>query len=159
MELQEKEFDGMDVGTIFTARLNADDVDDWYMLDVSNPVRSLVFQDREPLEKDLPERYIDALNTRLPDEMIKLYIDSGVHVSAARTIRGMEALRTWYAQLFVQILPNATFTLAGFSGSGSSRHLTWTAISSSGRVLNGNDTFGLIGKKIAYHYTFFTVTS
>ena len=70
----------------------------------------------------------------------------------------MDNILNWYKQLFVQVLPNAAFTLSGYSGSGSARHLTWTAKSSKGNVLNGNDTFGLTDDKIGYHYTFFTVT-
>ena len=34
---------------IFTGRLDADDANDFYVLDVSSPVRPLIFQDREPL--------------------------------------------------------------------------------------------------------------
>jgi len=56
------------------------------------------------------------------------------------------------------VLPNATFELTGYSGTGNSRHLTWTATSSAGQVTNGNDTFGLMNGKIGYHYTFFTVS-
>ncbi|KAA3643154.1 MAG: nuclear transport factor 2 family protein [Chloroflexi bacterium] len=109
--------------------------------------------------KDIIDRYIDALNTRDPVAAAVLYSDNGVHVNATRTVQGHEALLAWYNVLFNQILPNGQFQLTGFSGNGNSRHLTWTANSSSGKVLNGNDTFGLKdGEKIAYHYTFFTVS-
>jgi hypothetical protein len=54
-------------------------------------------------------------------------------------------------------LPNAKFTLTGFSGTGASRHLTWTATSPQGKVDNGSDTLGLSDGKIIYHYSFFTV--
>jgi hypothetical protein len=71
---------------------------------------------------------------------------------------GIASIKAWYGQFINQILPNATFALTSHSGMGSSRHLTWTAKSKRGNVLNGNDTFGLTSAgKITYHYTFFTV--
>ncbi len=110
------------------------------------------------MPRDICEKYMVALNSRDPNQIANLYIPTAVHITSASTIQGLDAIRTWYTTLFNQILPNPTFTLTGFSGSGSSRHFTWTATSSLGRVQNGNDTFGLINDKIAYHYTFFTTT-
>ena len=110
-----------------------------------------------PAEKDLTERYIEALNAHDPVRVALVYTETGVHVNAARTVQGMASLLGWYNALFNTILPNTTFVRTGVSGSGNSRHLTWTATSSTGNVMNGNDTFGLLDGKIAYHYTFFTV--
>jgi len=107
---------------------------------------------------DIAQAYIDALNTHEPGQVLALYTDLPVHVTSARTIQGRPALENWYTGLFNTILPEAEFTLTGFSGSGSSRHLNWTAVSEAGNVYNGNDTFGLVNGKIAYHYTFFTIT-
>lgn len=111
-----------------------------------------------PIVKDIAERYVAALNTRDINKMAELYAPMAVHVTSARTIQGIDAICAWYTTLFNQILPNATFTLTGFSGTGSSRHLTWTAVSSQGKVHNGNDTLGLSDGKIVYHYSFFTTT-
>jgi hypothetical protein len=111
-----------------------------------------------PPPPDIVQQYITALNTRNPDQVTALYTPSGVHVTAARTIFGTAALRSWYQTFFNTLLPNAVFTLASFSGSGSSRTFNWTATSSAGRVNNGRDTFGLVGGKISYHYTSFSVT-
>lgn len=109
-------------------------------------------------EPDIAVRYIDALNSHDPDLVTRLYTPLGVHVTASRTIQGEAAIRNWYASLFGQILPNAVFTLASFSGTGAQRFLNWTAISPAGQVTNGSDTLGLSpDNKIAYHYSFFTV--
>lgn len=110
-----------------------------------------------PPPQDIAQQYTTALNSHDPNQVVALYTSTAVHINAARTIQGTAAIRAWYQTLFSQILPNATFTLTNFTGTGSSRHLNWTATSSLGNVQNGNDTFGLIGGKIAYHYTFFTV--
>lgn len=107
--------------------------------------------------KDICEQYIAALNTYDPNQVLALYTSTPVHITPARTIQGLDNLRNWYTQLFGQILPNATFTLTGYAGSGSSRHLTWTATSGAGSVQNGNDTLGMLNDKINYHYSFFTV--
>ncbi len=110
-----------------------------------------------PPAPDISERLVQALNTRDPDKVAALYDERAVHVNAIRTTQGRANIRTWYASLFSQILPDARFTLTGYSGMGNSRHLTWEAASSAGTVRNGNDTLGLLDGRIAYHYTFFTV--
>jgi len=108
--------------------------------------------------QDIVEQYIAALNTREPDKVVSLYSPTAVHVTSARTVQGIEAIRAWYQYLFTTLLPGASITLTGYSGTGSSRHLTWTATSQLGNVNNGSDTFGLFNEKIAYHYTFFTLS-
>jgi len=108
---------------------------------------------------DMCQKFIDALNTGSVDTVISLYNPSAVHINAVRTAAGIDALRAWYTTLFNQYLPGGKFKLTGFAGTGASRHFTWTAISSRGKVENGNDTLGLANDKIAYHYTFFTVTN
>jgi hypothetical protein len=110
-----------------------------------------------PIPADISQRFIAALNTRDPAQVASLYTPSAIHINSVRTVQGHEAITTWYQALFSQILPEATFTLTGFSGTGSTRHLTWTAVSSQGRVQNGSDTLGLTGEQILYHYTFFSV--
>jgi hypothetical protein len=112
-----------------------------------------------PTPLDITQEYINALNTHNPDVLTNLYLPSAIHVNAARTIQGTTAIHTWYQTLLSQLLPNAAFVHTGFNGSGSARHLTWTATSSAGNVYNGSDTFGLYTGKIAYHYTFFTIAS
>jgi hypothetical protein len=111
-----------------------------------------------PLPDDISQEYISALNTRDPEKVLTLYTPTAVHVTAARTVQGLDALRAWYTTLLGQLLPGAVFNLTGYSGTGSSRHFTWTAISSKGVVQNGSDTFGLLNGKITYHYSFFTIT-
>jgi hypothetical protein len=106
----------------------------------------------------MTDRYIEALNTRNPDQVMELYSPNAVHITANRTIQGTNAIRGWYNDLFNRVLPNAQFALSGYTGTNTTRHMTWTATSPAGSVLNGNDTLGLSGERIAYHYTFFTTT-
>ena len=107
---------------------------------------------------DIAELYIQALNTNSHDQVAELYVSNAVHILPKRTIQGKANIKNWYLLFFNQILPNATFQLTGSSGTGSSRHLTWTAQSAQGNVLNGNDTLGLVNGKIAYHLSYFTVS-
>jgi hypothetical protein len=107
--------------------------------------------------KDISLKFIEALNSHRPEVVAKLYASSAVHVNASRTVQGLERIKAWYADFFRQVLPDATFALTGYSGTGSSRHVTWAATSSKGNVLNGNDTFGLNHDQIIYHYTYFTL--
>lgn len=111
-----------------------------------------------PTPGDITEQYIEALNTRDPDQVLKLYNSNAVHITAARTVQGYGDMRIWFQALLFSLLPNAQFVHTGFFGTGNSRHLTWTATSDMGAVHNGNDTFGLYKDKITYHYSFFTIT-
>jgi hypothetical protein len=111
-----------------------------------------------PTPGDITEQYIKALNTRDPDQVLKLYNSNAVHITAARSVQGFQDMRIWFQALFFSLLPNAKFVHTGFSGTGNSRHLTWTATSDMGAVHNGNDTFGLYKGKITYHYSFFTIS-
>ncbi len=110
------------------------------------------------LLKDITEKYIEALNTLDVEKIIGLYHDRAVHVTSARTVSGKPAIKAWFESFLGQLLPKAKFTHTGFSGTGNSRHFTWKAVSNQNKVLDGNDTFGLIDGKITYHYTFFTIT-
>jgi hypothetical protein len=112
----------------------------------------------EPRPPDIAERYIAALNSRDVNQVISLYAPGAVHITSQRTVQGTQAIFAWYNTLLHQHLPNANFTLTGFTGSATARHLTWTAVSNRGRVLNGSDTLGLSEDRIVYHYSFFTIT-
>ena len=111
-----------------------------------------------PQTLDIAEAYIESLNTHSSDEVGELYTPNAVHVTPARTIQGLQAIKDWHVSLFDEVLPQATFTLTGFSGAGNSRHIAWTAQSSHGDVQSGNDTLGLLDGKIAYHFSYFKVT-
>ncbi|HEY5669413.1 MAG TPA: nuclear transport factor 2 family protein [Anaerolineales bacterium] len=131
-----------------------------YLPSVWNAIRDYKWdaEPPPPPPTDITEQYITALNTHNPAQVVGLYTPAAVHVTAARTIQGTVAIQNWYQTLFTQLLPNASFTLVSFSGSGSSRHFTWTATSSAGKVNNGSDTLGLIEGKIAYHFSSFSIT-
>jgi hypothetical protein len=111
-----------------------------------------------PVYQDIPVQYINALNAHDANRVAALYRTEAVHITAAQTLQGTNAIRTWFSNLFTQTLPNASFTLTGVTGSGNSRHFTWTASSSGGQVRNGNDTIGILDGKITYHYSFFSIT-
>jgi hypothetical protein len=128
-----------------------------YLPDVWNTIRGFNWETGGP-PQDITAQLIAALNARDPNKVVALYSPTAVHTTAARTIQGHTALRAWYQTIFNELLPNAKFTLTGFSGSGASRHLTWTAASAQGKVDNGSDTLGLSDGKIIYHYSFFNVT-
>jgi hypothetical protein len=112
-----------------------------------------------PVVKDITQQYIDALNTKNLDTIMALFTSEAVHIDAQSTIQGTTTIRAWFTNLLNNVLPNATFTLGTTSGTGTTRNFAWTATSSAGKVTNGSDTLGLVDSKIAYHYTFFSVTS
>lgn len=112
--------------------------------------------DAVPPPEEMPNRLAAALNSHNVDQVAALYGTNPVHVSASRTVQGLDAVRAYYTNLLGTVLPNATFTITGIRGTGNSRHFTWQATSDRGPVTNGSDTLGLMGDQISYHYTFFT---
>jgi hypothetical protein len=150
------------MGTAKALNLTAANFYSWdscraYLPDIWNTIRAYTWETTPP-EPDITARYITALNSHNPDKVVELYSPTAVHITASRTVQGHTALRAWYQSVFSQLLPNAKFTLSGFTGSGNSRHLTWTANSTQGKVNNGNDTLGLSEGNIIYHYSFFSVS-
>jgi ketosteroid isomerase-like protein len=111
-----------------------------------------------PDQQDVLQRYFTALNAHDLNQVMALYDSNAVHVDATSTIQGNTAIRAWYSYVINQILPNATFTLGENSSNASSRYFSWTAISTSGNVTDGNDSIGIVAGKIVYHFTQFSVT-
>jgi hypothetical protein len=112
----------------------------------------------EPPKSDLVEQLIGRMNQRDNMYVSGLYHDNAAHITGARAVVGRDAIAQWYNVVFTQLLPDATFELTGKSGTGNSRHFTWTATSQNGEVLDGNDTLGIRDGSIQYHYTYFTIT-
>ncbi len=146
-------------------RLNLRAVNFWEWSDARSGIMPDVWEairdyswSSEPKPQDICEAYIEALNTHDTDKILDLYAPNAVRITAASTIQGQEAIGSWYTQFLEVLLPQATFTLSGFTGEGNSRHMNWTAVSEQGRVDNGSSTFGLIEGKISYHYCFFSIT-
>jgi hypothetical protein len=111
-----------------------------------------------PPPRDIIDQYLDALNTQDPAKAASLYDPRAVHLNATRTIQGPQEITAWYSTLHNHVLPNGRFSLTGQSVSDNRRHITWSATSNQGRVLDGSDYIALKDDKIAYHYTYFTVT-
>ena len=112
----------------------------------------------KPPPVDIAQTLLSTLNTHDPERVVGLYTPTAVHVNARRTISGAEGLNAWYRSLFNYYLPGGKYTLTNYTASDNVRHLTWTASSDRGDVEDGEDPFVLFGDKIAYHYTYFTVT-
>jgi hypothetical protein len=111
-----------------------------------------------PPTTDIVLRLPTSWNTHDPNRVIALYQDNAAHVTSARTVVGSSAIVDWYKDLFTNRLPGAVFQVTGYSGSGNSRHFSWTATSSAGSVGDGNDTLGIRDGKVQYHYTYFTIS-
>jgi hypothetical protein len=109
-------------------------------------------------QADIPVQYISAMNSRDIPALMSLYNTNAVQITASRTLQGTAALKDWFTRLVSEVLPSATFTITGLSGTGNNRTFTWKCSSSRGSVQNGSDTFGLINGKISYHYSFYTIS-
>ncbi len=111
----------------------------------------------DPPVADMPERLIGRLNQHDRELVARLYAENAAHVTGKQTIFSRQAIADWYGKLIRETLPEAKFEITGKAGSGSTRHYTWTAQSSRGQVVDGNDTLGLREGKIQFHFSYFTV--
>jgi hypothetical protein len=111
-----------------------------------------------PQSSDILDRYIFALNTMNFNAFLDLYAEDAVLVTAEKTIQGNANIRVYFGGLLTNTLNDGVFSIGSSTGTDPTRHFTWTAVSSRGKVLDGSDTFGLQNGKIAYHYSHFTVT-
>jgi len=111
-----------------------------------------------PQPKDIVARYFEGLNVRDLAQVLGLYHDNAGHVTAQRTVVGLEDIAKWYLDLLQNRLPGAQFTVLDASGNGNSRRFQWTATGPTGRIADGDDTLGLRDGLIQYHYTHFNIT-
>jgi len=102
---------------------------------------------------DVTESLINAFNDLDINAIAKLYTDDAIHITAARTIQGQSALKTYYTQLLNVDYMNATFEITELSGEDPTRYFTWEATYSDGTVKSGMDTIGISDSKIIYHYS------
>lgn len=108
--------------------------------------------------KDIADQLVDAWNSHDIEQIAGLYAPNAAHITSARTVHGILSIRAWYGTFLKELLPNGRFQRTGLTGSGNSRHLSWTATCDHGKVLDGVDSLGLMDGRIIYHYTSFTVT-
>ncbi len=112
----------------------------------------------EPPLADMPERLVGRINEHDAGLIAGLYTDTAAHVTGERTVVGRQAIQDWYDTLLMDVLPRAEFQVTGKTSSGSTRHFTWTARSTKGDVVDGNDTLNVQDGRIRYHYTYFHVS-
>jgi hypothetical protein len=112
-----------------------------------------------PLQKDITELYIDALNAHDAVKLATMYPPTGAHFYKNQALQGPADILKWYHTFFTQTFPNGVFQITNVSGAGNVRHFNWTGSTPDGRTItNGKDTIGVQDGKIAYHYKFFSVT-
>ena len=106
---------------------------------------------------DVPENFVAALNTKDAQKVANLYSSEAIRISKRGVTQGQANLLDHYKTLMNTTLPNGVYQLTGKSGSGAYRHFTWTCSAASGKVTDGYDTIGIIDKKIAYHFSYYTI--
>jgi hypothetical protein len=111
-----------------------------------------------PTPKDIVLRFMEALNSGKVANLLSLYQPNAGHVTAQRTVIGLDDIRKWYTDLLQTTVPGAQFNLLDSHGTGNSRYFRWTAAAPNATIADGDDTLGLRDGLIQYHYTSFSVT-
>ena len=73
------------------------------------------------------DRFMVALNSKNPDQVVELYRPQGALVTAKRTIVGWKQIKAWYTQLFTQLPADVYFIKTGQAGTGNVRSMRWIA--------------------------------
>jgi hypothetical protein len=76
---------------------------------------------------DIAERYIDALNSGNPAEVVQFYSSRCALVTSSSTYVGKKRVKSYFQKLLSKRLPDSFFELTGLSGAGSSRNFAWRA--------------------------------
>ncbi len=82
------------------------------------------------------DRYIAALNTRDPGQIIELYRPRSTLVTASRTVFGRKKIKTWFENLFSQLPAEANFIKTSQNGDGNIRSMGWIAQGQKQRVFD-----------------------
>jgi len=123
-----------------------------YMPDFWDLVRGYQY-DAEPVQASLPSQYIKALNSKDAEQVLKLYTINAVYISTTNAMQGKAKIREWIAAL-LKSYSNDTFTLLSQSHDQNIYNFQWEVATKDGTALEGQDTMGLMNKKIGYHYSF-----
>ncbi len=110
----------------------------------------------EPLTQKLPEKYIEALNSGDPDEVLAFYDSNAIHIRAEKAVQGKQAIREWLASLIEKANNENLFTLVGSNLKNNICSFKWQLHTADGMLLKGKDTVGLLDDRISYHYSFMT---
>ncbi|TLN14905.1 nuclear transport factor 2 family protein, partial [bacterium] len=92
--------------------------------------------------KDIADQLVDAWNSHDIEQITALYQPNAAHITSARTVHGLLSIRAWYGTFLNELLPNGRFTRTGLTGTGNNRHLSWSATSDNGKVVDGVDSLG-----------------
>ena len=123
-----------------------------YMPDYWNLVRD--YQYDEPQQQaSFPESYIAALNSRDPETVMNLYADNAVHIRPEGAVQGKKAIQDWVVSL-INDSPQEKFRLVSHSRVSKIHNFQWERVKNNGILQRGQDTIGLMDKKIRYHYSF-----
>ena len=104
---------------------------------------------------DIVDELIRRFNKHKASAVIELYRKNAAHVTGNRTVVGRDAIKAWYRDLFKKVVPEGKFILTSRTGTGTFRQFTWLGKTTSGQVIVGSDTLGVLDGMIQYHYTHF----
>ena len=100
----------------------------------------------------IEQRLISALNSRDLQAVSALYTENAVHITAARTVQGREAILNWYKEFFAKHPAGTVFSLTAQTGQDQTRNISW-AYTLSSNTSRGKDSLGLEEDLISYHFT------
>lgn len=123
-----------------------------YMPEYWDLVRDYAYDTPLP-DVSIAEKYITALNSHLPEEILRQYAENAILIHPGAAVRGKPAIQGWIAER-LQPFNGAQFALRGEKRSKSGCSFQWEAVSSEGKRMLGDETLGLQDHQIIYHYSY-----
>ena len=102
---------------------------------------------------DVVEILIEEMNLRNIKNILDLYSQDAVLVTASATLQGRTTIQTFYENLLNSTLINHHFKILGLIIKDNSRQFNWSASIANEETDQFNDSIGLIDQKIIYHYS------
>ena len=101
----------------------------------------------------LPSRYISAMNSHDPEQVLKFYHHNAVLIRTARAVQGTQDIRAWIKSLMEEHA-EGEFKLLNEIQNRNIHNFLWEIDDPSGNQYEGRDTMGVRDDKISYHYSF-----
>ncbi|MDY6846603.1 MAG: nuclear transport factor 2 family protein [Chloroflexota bacterium] len=104
-------------------------------------------------QASIPERYVSALNTRNPNNVIDLYADNAIHIQSDGAVQGRESILQMIDSM-MNNYPNTNFTLLSQTHENNIYSFHWQGLNNEDTTVEGRNTIGLSNDKINFHYAY-----
>lgn len=105
----------------------------------------------ETLTKQIVNHHLTAFGNNDLTEIMKDYTEESVVLTPDGALKGLTAIRKFFAEYFVTIPTGSAFKMKQLLVVGNAAYIVWTSESTIAKIALGTDSFFLEGDKIQLH--------